>query len=187
MITKKTRHGITAMVLLTAISFWFSRSQDDEVPAPVAGLDPKLDYVLREFEIQSFDENGKPSINIRAPVFRNNPELQLGTIESPVIKLNQPDATWSLTSDLATVTADKEHVRLSGRVHVQKNEITTGNWVELKTEEVQIEVTPQTASTDLPVSVFDGLNRLTAVGMELDMKSSTYKLKQQVKASYAVK
>jgi len=187
MITRNTRHGITVMVLLTAVSFWFSRSQDDVVPAPVAGLDPKLDYVLRNFEVQSYDENGRPSINMQAPVLRNNPEQQIGTIEKPVIRFYQADAVWSLTSDTATITADKEHVRLSGQVHLQKNELITRNWVELNTQEVQIEVSPRTAKTDLPVSIFDGLNRLTAVGMELDMTNSRFKLKQQVKASYAVK
>jgi lipopolysaccharide export system protein LptC len=73
MITRKTRRGIYAMVLLTAVSYWASRSQDNESPEPVAGLDPKLNYVLRDFELQFYDENGQPTINLRAPILRNNP------------------------------------------------------------------------------------------------------------------
>ncbi len=186
MITRKTRRGVIALVLLTTVSFWVSRKQDNETPEPVAGLDTKLNYVLHDFELQFFDENGRPTINMRAPVLRNNPVLQLGTIEHPVIQLNHPDAIWNLTSDSATITADKEHVQLSGQVHLQRREPASGNLVELNTREVQIEVTPQTATTDQPVSIFDSYNRISAIGLDLDMKSNTFKLKQQVKASYAV-
>ena len=186
MITRKTRRGVIALVLLTAVSFWINRSQKTEEPAPVAGLDPKLNYVLRDFELQFFDENGQPTINLRAPILRNDPELELGTIEQPVMRLNQADMVWDLTADTATVTADKEHVQLLGRVHVQRQEIESGYWVKLDTREVQIEVTPQTASTDQAVNIFDGDNRVSAIGLDLDLKANTFTLKQQVKATYAV-
>ena len=186
MITRKTRRGMTALILLSAISFWVTRSQDEDGPEPLAGLDPELDYVLRDFELQFFDELGQPTINMRAPVLRNDPKLQMGTIEHPVVRLNQEDAVWDLKADLATVTADKEHVQLIGQVQVFRNEPATGNWVEFNTQEVQVEVTPQTATTDQPVSMFDGYNRVNAIGLELDMKTKLYSLKQQVKATYAV-
>ena len=186
MITGKTRNGLIAMIVLTTVSFWVSRSQDKNVQDPVTGLDPKLNYVLHDFELQFFDENGLPTMNLQAPLLRNNPKLQLGTIEQPVIQFKQVDVVWNLTSDSATITADKEHVRLLGQVNVQRNELATGNWAKLNTREINIEVTAQTASTPHPVNFFDGLNQMAAVGMDLDMKNSRYQLKQQVKASYAV-
>jgi len=186
MITRKTQRGITVLVLLGFLTFWISRSQDEPGPAPVAGLDPKLDYVLRDFVLQFYDENGQPTLNMQAPVLRNDPKLQLGTIENPVVRLNQDDAVWDMMADTATVTADKEHVQLIGQVLVKRNEPASGNWVELSTREVQIEVTPQTAVTDQPVSIYDGHNRVDAIGLELDMKTKTYMLKQQVRATYAV-
>lgn len=186
MITRKTRNGITILILLGAVTFWLSRSQDDDSPAPVAGLDPELNYVLRDFELQFFDENGQPTINMQAPVLRNDPKLQLGTIERPVVRLNQAGAVWDMTADTATVTADKEHVQLIGKVLVKRNEPVSGSWVELSTSEVQIEVTPQTAVSDQPVRMFDGYNQVDAIGLELDMKTKTYILKQQVKATYVV-
>jgi LPS export ABC transporter protein LptC len=186
MITRKSRRGIIALVLLTAVSYWAARDGDHIAPEPVSGLDPKLNYVLRDFELQFYDNDGQATINMRAPILRNDPVLQMGTIESPVIRLNQPGLVWNLTAESATVTADKEHVQLSGQVHVRKLDTRDGSWVELDTSNVQIEVTPQTASTDQPVSMFDGYNQANAIGLELDMKSNTFKLKQQVKATYAV-
>ncbi len=186
MITRKTRRGIIAMLVLTSISYWAGRDGENEATEPVSGLDPRLNYVLRDFELQFYDNDGQPTINMQAPILRNNPILQVGTIENPVIRLNQPGLVWNLTADSATVTADKEHVQLSGLVHVQRLEPANGSRVELDTSDVHIKVTPQTASSDRPVSVFDGHNQLNATGLELDMKSNTFKLKQQVKATYAV-
>ena len=125
MITRKTRNGMTILLVLSAVTFWLSRSQDDDKPAPVAGLDPELNYVLRDFELQFFDEFGQPTINMKAPVLRNDPKLQLGTIENPVVILNQADAVWDMMADTATVTADKEHVQLIGKVIVKRNEPAT--------------------------------------------------------------
>ncbi|MCW8925574.1 MAG: LPS export ABC transporter periplasmic protein LptC [Xanthomonadales bacterium] len=186
MITRKTRRGIVLLVILTAVSFWAGRKQDIDEQHPVSGLDPKLNYVLRDFELQFFDENGKATVNLSAPLLRNDPAMELGTIEKPVFKLVQPGTVWNLTSDSATVTADKEHVHLSGKVNILRHEPLTGNLAELNTEEVQIEVSPQTASTDKPVSIFDGHNQLDAIGLDLDMKTNTFMLKQQVEATYAV-
>lgn len=186
MITRKTRRGIIALLVLTAVSYWAGRDGDGTGAGPVAGLDPKLNYVLRDFELQFYDKDGQPTINLQAPVMRNDPELRLGTIENPVIRLNQANIVWNLTADSATVTADKEHIQLYGKVHLQRLEAGNGSQLDLDTRDVQIEVTPQTASTDQPVSMFDGYNQVNAIGLELDMISNTFKLKQQVKATYAV-
>jgi LPS export ABC transporter protein LptC len=186
MITRKTRRGIIVMVLLTSVSYWASRDKSGEKIEPVTGLDPKLDYVLRDFELQFYDKDGQPTINMQAPILRNNPQIQIGSIEKPVIQLHRQGTVWNLNAESATVTADREHIHLSGQVTLQRLEPTLGTWLQVDTSEVQIEVTPQTASTPRPVSMFDGYNQANAIGLDLDMKANTYKLKQQVKATYAV-
>jgi len=175
-----------ALILLTGVSFWASRDQRDDSPEPITGLDPRLNYVLRDFELQVYDVNGKTTLNVKAPVLSNNPLLEMGTIENPLLVLHQQDITWNLTADSATITADKEHVELLGKVYVQRRELLTGGLVELNTSELSIEVTPQTANTSEHVSIFDGINSVNAVGMEVNMMNDTFKLKQQVKAIYAV-
>ena len=186
MITKKTRQGVLLLLVLTGVSFWTNRNQNEDGPAPVTGIDPSLDYVLRDFELQFFDVDGNPTLNLKAPILRNNPELELGTIENPVMIYHEADATWDFSSETATVTADKEHVELSGHVNLYRRELASGQWVELNTSTVSVEVTPRTAMTDEAVSFFDGRNQVDAIGMDLDMINNTIKLKKQVKAIYAV-
>jgi LPS export ABC transporter protein LptC len=186
MISRKTRRGIMAMVLLTGISFWATREQREDDIGPVTGLDPKLNYVLRNFELQVFDQNGNATLNLKAPTLSNNPLLKMGRIENPTLVLHQQDITWNMTADSATITADKEHVELLGKVYVHRFETATARRVELNTSELKIEVVPQTASTAAPISLFDGSNHMNAVGMTLDMMSDTFTLKQQVEAIYAI-
>jgi len=186
MITRKTQRGIMVLVILTLISFWVSRGRDKESPNPVAGLDPKLNYVLHDFELQFFDDKGLPTMNLQAPLLRNNPQIQLGTIENPVIKLQQSEMRWNLWSDSATITTDKEHVQLLGPVFVQRQAAAGGRKENLTTRDVRIEVNIQTARTTNAVSIFDGINFVDAVGMYLDMKNGNIKLNHQVKARYAI-
>ena len=39
---------------------------------------------------------------------------------------------------------------------------------------------------DGPVSIHDGSNQINAIGLDLDMKTNTFVLKQQVRATHAV-
>lgn len=186
MITRKTHQGFAVLLILAGITMWAAQQKGDKVLAPESDVDPNFNYVLRDFELQYYDENGQPSLNLRAPVLRNDPDMKLGTIEQPVVRLYQPGLVWDLQADLATVTADKEHVNLGGRVMILRQQIEDGRRTRLNTTDVKIEVTPQTASTDALVEVFDGFNHFSGIGLEMDMQANTFELKKQVKATYAV-
>ncbi len=174
------------LLVLAGISMWVSRDNVDDTQRPQSDVDTNFNYVLRDFELQYFDEAGQPALNLRAPVLRNDPDMQLGTIEQPVVKLYQPGLVWDLQADVATVTADKEHINLGGQVNIQRQQVETGRRTRLNTMDVQIEVTPQTAHTDALVEVFDGFNHMSGVGLDMDMQANTFALKKQVKATYAV-
>jgi LPS export ABC transporter protein LptC len=186
MITSKTRRGFALLVVLAAVSMWAARENVDKETQPHADVDPNFDYVLRDFELQFFDENGLPTLNLKAPLLRNDPDMKLGTIEQPVVKVYQPGVVWDLTAEVATVTADKENVSLGGIVNINRQQIDTGKLTRLNTADVQIKVTPQTASTEKMVEVFDGFNQISGIGLDMDMKADTFVLKKQVKATYAV-
>lgn len=187
MTTRKSRQGIVLLLFLTLISFWLSRQHQAQKPPQMSGLDPSLDYMLRDFELQTYDSSGLPLLNLRAPLLRNNSAVKLGTIEAPVIVLNKPDAKWSLVADSATMTEDRERIHLFGHVNVKRIENTTGRHAQMDTGEIEVQVTAQTASTTKPVSIKDGQNSLQAQGMDIDLKSGRFKLKHNVRARYAVK
>lgn len=186
MITRKTHQGLAVLLILAGITMWAAQEKVEKVEQPQSDVDPNFNYVLRDFELQYYDENGLPSLNLRAPVLRNDPDMKLGTIEQPVVKLNQPGLIWDLQADLATVTADKEYVNLDGQVIIVRQQIDDARLTRLNTSDVKIEVTPQTATTDELVEVFDGFNHFSGIGLDMDMQANTFELKEQVKATYAV-
>jgi len=184
--TRKSRQGIVILVFLTLISFWLSRQHREHAPAPVSGLDPSLDYMLQNFDLQVFDARGLPLLNLQAPLLRNNPVTKLGTIERPVIALSKADANWSLVAERATMTEDRQRIHLFGRVNVKRVETATGHLAQMNTGEIEVQVSEQTASTAKPVDITDGRNRLQALGMDLDLKNGRFELKHNVRARYVV-
>jgi len=186
MISGKTRQGFFILLVLAGITTWVTQDEVDNRQEQQSDVDPNFNYVLRDFELQYFDENGQPSLSLKAPMLQNDPNMQLGTIEQPVVRLYQPGLIWDLQADVATVTADKEFVNLNGSVNIERQQIDTGRQTQLRTTDVKIEVTPQTATTDALVEVFDGPNQFSGFGMDLDMMANTFELKRQVKATYAV-
>ena len=185
MMTGKTRKGFVVMLVLAGITSWMAQDEVDISQQQETDVDPNFNYVLRDFELQYFDDNGEPSMILRAPVLQNDPSMELGTIEKPVVRLYQPGLIWDLQADLATVTADKEHVSLDGDVNIQRQETATGRLTQVDTKNVDLEVTPQTATTDELVEVFDGFNRLSGTGLDVDMMANTFEIRTQVKATYA--
>ncbi len=186
MTTRKSRQGIIFLVLLTLGSFWLSHKNVEERKTPVTDLDQSIDYVLQNFNLQIFDTSGRLTLNLHAPLFRNNPVMKLGTIDHPVIALEQSETEWALVAERATMTEDRHHIHLFGHVIVQRFETATGNHTQMNTREIEVEIPAQTASTAEPVSLSDGRNHMQALGMDLDIKSGRFQLRQNVKASYAV-
>jgi lipopolysaccharide export system protein LptC len=184
--TRKSRQGVVLLVFLTLFSFWLSRRHQEHAPPPMNGLDPSLDYMLQNFELQIFDTKGVPLLNLRAPLLRNNPAVKLGTIRQPVIALKKRDANWSLVAESATMTEDRQHIHLFGHVNVERVETATGQRAQMDTSEIEVQVDAQTASTTKFVSITEGRNRLQARGLELDLKSGEFRLKHDVKARYEV-
>jgi LPS export ABC transporter protein LptC len=77
-------------------------------------------------------------------------------------------------------------VLLEGEVTLLRSNPLTGDRLDIKTRDVQLNITPRTASSDAVVRVRHGGDRLNARGMKLDMKSDRIELLDEVQAHYEV-
>ena len=73
---------------------------------------------------------------------------------------------------------------MEGYVNMVRTNRITGETLEITTEDVMLEVTPRTASTDALVTLVQSGDRLDAVGMNLDMTTDSYELLDDVRARY---
>ena len=186
MIHRRTATGIALFALLAVTSFWLARGGRDDDGDVFDPVNTRLDYALQDFRARLFDDQGRPLMRIRAPRLANDALTGIGTITSPVIELAQDGAVWNIIADAARISADREHILLSGEVTIVRDDAPTVAPVEIRTRELQLDVTPKVAHTDAPVTVLDGRNRVDGVGMRVEFDTRRFTLNDEVRGRYEV-
>lgn len=184
MIKRRTKHGILFLSLLAATSWLLARKLVDENDGPVSRVDTRLNYALEEFSGRLLNEQGEMSLEIFSPMLRKNAESEVGTIESPEIRIRQENDQWYIKADSAIISADREYVSLTGSVYMNRRNQVNGDNMEINTSDVTLEVTPRLATTDSQVTIRQFADELRAVGMKLDMINDRYELLDEVQARY---
>ena len=182
----RRRTGVAILLLASAAAFtWvISRGPADLGVMPPKPVDTRLNYALYDFSGQLLDQQGTVNLRIDAPLLRNNALSGVGTVVSPEIHIQQENEQWYITAESAIITADREHVSLMGDVNLVRRNALTGSMLEIRTQDVMLNVTPRTASTEAEVHIRQANDELQATGMRLDMISEQYELLDDVQALY---
>lgn len=186
MINSNVRNAILALAVLSVGSFWLARQVGEQDQGPIEGFDADLNYALRNFEFQSYDQLGRPAFLVRSSRFTSNTLTGEGWIEEPQMEVHQEGFLWHIIADSATVTNDREYVHLKGEVDIYRSGPSNNDWLAMSSSEVTLEVTPRIARSDTFVEVMDNSSRMTATGFTIDMRSNQYHLQRDVKGSYAI-
>lgn len=186
MIRRKTQLGIFVLAALVAGSYWASREQKDTGEQPTPGLDTRLDYALQEFEFQFFDVDGLPSARLTAPELSNHAETGISEVQRPVFNVIDQGVPWKIIAESATVTADKEHITLSGNVWISRPASDLGGELNINTSELIFEMSPKIAHSDRPVHLVQDDDIMEAVGFRVNLKNNRFQLMDRVKLKYAV-
>jgi LPS export ABC transporter protein LptC len=174
------------MAILAIASGLMSRNYSGSEEKPLSRIDTRLNYALHDFEGRLLDDMGNIKMEISSPVLRKNAESEVGTIEEPVIRIQQENDLWYISSESAIITADREYVSLIGRVDMLRQNELTGETLEITTRDVMLNITPRTASTESQVSIKQASDHLEALGMNLDMINDSYELLENVQARYDI-
>lgn len=184
MIRRSTRNGILGLGALVAASWLISMSPSGQDEIRRAVVDTRLNYALSDFEGRLLNEYGNINLEMSSPKLRKIAESEVGTIESPIIEIQQENEEWYISAESAIITADREYVSLIGDVELFRTNIITGETLEIRTKDVMLRITPRTASTESEVTVIQSGDRLDALGMNLDMINNSYELLDDVRAHY---
>ena len=184
MISRRTRRGLILLALLAVLTWLLARPSAEPEAQPIAGLDPRLNYAVRDFSGRLLDDAGRTSIELRAPLMRNDSETGIGTVEEPNIRIQQDGEEWYISAESAVIAADREVINLTGAVNVRRRNPSTGEQIDIRTRELVLNVTPRTASTDADVHIAQADDWLSATGMNLDMINDRYELLDSVRGHY---
>ena len=184
MISRRTPRRHTLRAQLAVLQWLLARPVNEPDARPNAGRVPRLNYALRDFSGRLLTEEGLTSLELQAPLMRNDAETGIGTVEEPNIRLLQDNEEWYISAESAVIAADHEVINLTGAVNVRRRNRSTGEQIDIRTRELVLNVTPRTASTRAKVRIVQASDWLSATGMNLDMINDRYELLESVRGHY---
>ncbi|NND44780.1 MAG: LPS export ABC transporter periplasmic protein LptC [Xanthomonadales bacterium] len=185
MIRRKTSLGILALATLVALTYWAARMKTERVSGPIAGLDTRLDYALRDFELRFYDERGEPAARLTAPVLANQAASGIGEITRPEFDIMHRGNVWHIVAQSATIGPDREQVSLNGDVRMRRTATLPGRRLELATTDMLLEVTRRLVSGEQAVRIEDGADTLRARGFQVNLANDHFTLMDDVQLTYA--
>lgn len=176
---------ILGLVLLAAaaLSGWSAWKQRETPEAPAVTAE-RSDYLMRDFEVISLDEQGRESITLRAPEMQRNANDKTFQIATPLFLL--PDSAgqhWEMRSKTAWVSPKADEIRLLGDV-VGISPKSAALPSTFKTQRLNVFPAKNLASTDAAVTLTRPGSILSGVGFEANTKTKQYTFKSQVKTRY---
>ena len=178
---------------LAALTFWLDAQVQPPAPRRDGSTRHDPDLFLVNFRAVNYDENGKAREALNATRGDHFPDDETSELTKPHIRITQADKpAFEVVADRAKISGDREHAYFSG--HVQANReaddpsTTTGREaagpLTLTTEYLHVIPKQERAETDRPVTIRESRGIIEAVGLELDNKTKTLKLKSRVTGSF---
>jgi LPS export ABC transporter protein LptC len=142
-------------------------------------------YTAEQARLVETDASGKPLYLLQARQLSQ--ETSSDEISAEDLQLNYvpPDAAqagrpWMLTARRGTVPGGSKEIRLTGNVRLTGQPAGAREPVRLETSALDFEVDQQIARTKQSVNFYWGSRRLTARGLNADLKRGTLRLESSV-------
>ncbi len=175
-----------ALLVAAIFSGWSAwKHHSNKAAAETPRLRP--DYVMRDFEMISLDDQGQEAMTLKAPLMQRSPTDQTYTITTPLFLLPDPKGQpWELRAQTGWVSAKGEELRLRGGV-VGNSPAGAQTPTEFKTVSLNVFPNKNLAQTDATVTITQPGSILSGTGFETNTKTKQYALKSQVSSRYVPK
>ena len=178
-----TRNLLVTILLVAAIAgSWLAfdrRQRSQPPPRPVADSG----YYLRDATIEGIGEDGKRIYTLRADRIVQDPGLDSVVLEAVDLEYALADSEpWRLTADDGAIPSSGTRIELRGNVTMQEQLMRDGTTI--RTPSLDIDLRAHLASTRETVDVERGNYRMSATGMEADLKAETLTLQSEVHGKF---
>lgn len=157
--------------LVALLALWligFQGAQDPQAPASAYVLpEDAPDVYITSLDLTRYNAQGQPTLTTTAKTMSVYEDRGQSLLELPVIhRLDDGTATWQIIADQATLF-DNDDIDLSGNVVVTQQNAEPP--MLLFSEQMQYTEATQRIVTDLPVQVQQGKQRITSIGLTVNL------------------
>jgi lipopolysaccharide export system protein LptC len=177
---------------LAALTWWLNAQVQPPAPRLDGSGRHDPDFFIEHFRAVNFDENGRARQSLAASRAEHYPDDDSVEFLAPALALTDPgQPQLSLESESGTLSGDRETVTFKGHVHGVRAPLPPGASAgngpsgEVQFDAETLRVTPKKgrAETDGPVTIEEPRGIIHGVGMVLDNKAKTFKLKSGVRGT----
>ena len=184
-----TLRGSVALASLAAVAAFTAWVLQIGAPHAVQASAPRHlpDYHFTAPRITRFGADGLLTLDLRAARamhFEDDDSIALE--ELSVDYRTDTGELWRLTAARGTAPMDGDVLTLEGDVRVSRPR-ASGGALELATDQLQLEMREQRLTTDLPVELREGGSRMTAVGLDADLRAEHIRFAHTVRGTYALR
>lgn len=145
----------------------------------------RSDYVVREFQLAAYDEEGRFSFGATGPRAIRHPFLGSIEIDQPSLRFADSDGhPWRSTSAHGWVDKAGTVAKLSGEVRMTRAAAPGVLPVVVATERLSVNTRTRLAESDVAVEMSQPGSILRGVGLRAELGTRRVELMQQVTAHY---
>lgn len=179
---RKATLGLSLLVAGLGMVVWNMRPEKGDNTKTTV----KSDYRLMDFQMNSFDENGKVNFSLQAPLLERNTDGKSLTINQPQFTFpNEAEQLWHARADSAWVSDRAKEVQLRKNVTVTGPKSPLGVQTQFFSEQLLIFPKQNRIHSDEWVTINHGTTILKGLGLEADMNQRRVQLLAKVHAHYA--
>lgn len=188
MITPRGLVAFAALIATAAFTWWVLQiNAPREVREREARHEP--DYHFGAPRITRYGANGLVDLALTASHAVHYPDDNSVVLDALRVELLAPDGTaWIMVADHGTAPMQGDRLALSGNVKITRPaDPAQGGEIELTTEHAELDTRVERISSDDPVVMTHGNNRVSATGLLADLRAERITLRSQVRGTYAVR
>ena len=173
---------------LAALTYWLNAQVQLRGPFFDGSSRHDPDVYIEDFKAESLDAQGRVRQALTARLARHYPDDDTTEFDAPLITFSDPGKpALSVTADRAIVTGDREHAYFSGHVRGVREPTAADAHdgpVVLTSEYLHVIPKTERAETDRRVTIREPRGIIEAIGLDLDNKSKTARLRSRVSGTF---
>lgn len=175
------------LILVTGFSGWllFRDRIKDKEPNFIGP--PRSNYILQDFELSSFDAEGKLSFSLRAPRLTHDDTRHIFDIDEPAFYFfDDQGKAWSANSGRARVYIENKAIAMREHVLVSTIDGVDEAFMRLTTEELDADTKAKILRSDVAVTLQKPGASLQSTGFKVDLNTKQFSLAANVRGHFEV-